>query len=288
LDASTIFPPHRVTIVGALNVTPDSFSDGGRFVRAGTTIDIESAAAEAAEMVRRGAHVIDVGGESTRPGATEVPVAEEIARAVRVVESVAKRVEVPISIDTRKAAVAEAALAAGATIVNDVSGGAFDPDLLAQTARAGAVLVLGHARGLPADMQADPHYDDTLRDVGDELAAAIAGARAAGVALERIAVDPGIGFGKRGSDNLALLGRVAELSQRLGRPVLVGPSRKRFLGEITGEPVAERDPATWAACAVAAFAGADAVRVHDVAGAVRAVAVGRAIRDASLHAGATA
>lgn len=281
MNASTIFPPHRVTIVGALNVTPDSFSDGGRFVRAGTMVDIQSAAAEAEALVRRGAHVVDIGGESTRPGAASVDVNEELARTVHVVEAVAKRIDAPISIDTRKAVVAEAALAAGARIVNDVSGGAYDPDLVGTVARAGAVLVLGHARGLPADMQRDPHYDDALREIGDELEASLERACAAGVSRDRVAIDPGIGFGKRRDDNLALLGRVGELKARLGRPVLVGPSRKRFLGDVTGEPVAERDAATCAACAVAAFAGADAVRVHDVAGVARAVGVGRAIRDAS-------
>jgi dihydropteroate synthase len=276
VNATTIFPPHRVTIVGALNMTPDSFSDGGRFVRAGSNVNIEAAAEAAEGLVRDGAHVIDIGGESTRPGAVPADVDVEIARTARVVEAVAKRVDAPISIDTRKAPVAEAALAAGARIVNDVSGLGFDPELAALAARAGAVLILGHARGTPATMQRDPRYDDVIGEVGDELANSLARARAAGVAEERLAVDPGIGFGKRLRDNLALLARVGELRERLGRPVVVGPSRKSFLGEITGEPV----EATWAACAVAVFAGADAVRVHDVAGAARAVPIGRAIRDA--------
>jgi dihydropteroate synthase len=280
VNATTIFPPHRVTIVGALNMTPDSFSDGGRFVRAGSNVNIEAAAEAAEGLVRDGAHVIDIGGESTRPGAVPADVDVEIARTARVVEAVAKRVDAPISIDTRKAPVAEAALAAGARIVNDVSGLGFDPELAALAARAGAVLILGHARGTPATMQRDPRYDDVIGEVGDELANSLARARAAGVAEERLAVDPGIGFGKRLRDNLALLARVGELRERLGRPVVVGPSRKSFLGEITGEPVERRDPATWAACAVAVFAGADAVRVHDVAGAARAVPIGRAIRDA--------
>ena len=147
-------------------------------------------------------------------------------------------------------------------------------------ARAGAVLILGHARGTPETMQRDPRYDDALGEVADELEASVAQARAAGLAEEQLAVDPGIGFGKRQQDNLALLARVGELRERLGLPVLVGPSRKSFLGAITGEPAPLRDEATWAACAVAVFAGADAVRVHDVAGTARAVAIGRAIRDA--------
>lgn len=281
MDASTIFPPHRVTIVGALNVTPDSFSDGGRFMREGTTVDVEAAAQEAVALVRAGADVVDIGGESTRPGAEEMPVDVELGRTLRVVEAVAKRIDVPISIDTRKAPVAEAAVAAGAGVVNDVSGFSFDSDMAAVVANSGAIAVLGHARGLPEDMQRAPHYDDTLREVGDELAVAFDRALSAGVAEERIVLDPGIGFGKRLEDNLALLGRVGELRERFGRPVLLGPSRKAFLGAITGEAVGERDPATWAACAVAVFAGADAVRVHDVAGASRAVSIGRAIRDAA-------
>jgi dihydropteroate synthase len=280
VNATTVFPPHRVTIVGALNVTPDSFSDGGRFVRVGSDVNIEAAAAAAEGLVRDGAHVIDIGGESTRPGAVPVDVDLEIARTARVVEAVAKCVDAPISIDTRKAPVAEAALAAGARIINDVSGLDFDPELAALAARAGAVLILGHARGTPASMQRDPHYDDVIGEVGDELASSLARARAAGVAEAQLVVDPGIGFGKRTRDNLALLARVGELRERLGRPVLVGPSRKSFLGQITGEPAERRDPATWAACAVAVFAGADAVRVHDVAGAAGAVPIAWAIRDA--------
>jgi dihydropteroate synthase len=209
-----------------------------------------------------------------------VPVDLEIARTARVVEAVAKAVDAPISIDTRKAPVAEAALEAGARVVNDVSGLGFDSELAGVAARAGAVLILGHARGTPETMQRDPRYDDALREVAEELEASVEQARAAGLSEEQLAVDPGIGFGKRPHDNLALLARVGELRERLGLPVLVGPSRKSFLGAITGEPAARRDEATWAACAVAVFAGADAVRVHDVAGTARAVAIGRAIRDA--------
>jgi len=280
VNARTIFPPHRVTIVGALNVTPDSFSDGGRFVREGSSVNIEAAVEAARGLARDGAHVIDIGGESTRPGAVPVPVDREIARTARVVEAVAKAVDAPISIDTRKAAVAEAALGSGARIVNDVSGLAFDSELAGVVARAGAVLILGHARGTPETMQRDPRYGDVLSEVAQELAASIAQACAAGLSERQLVVDPGIGFGKRLEDNLALLARLGELRERLRLPLLVGPSRKSFLGAITGEPAPRRDEATWAACAVAVFAGADAVRVHDVAGAARAVKIGRAIRDA--------
>lgn len=284
MNARTIFPLERVTIVGALNLTPDSFSDGGRFVRTGSKVNIEAAVEAAESLVRDGAHVIDIGGESTRPGAVAVGVEVEIDRTAPVIEAIAKRVNAPISIDTRKAAVAEAALDAGARIVNDVSGLAFDPDLAGVVAAAQAVLILGHARGTPETMQREPFYDDAVAEVGEELAAAVSEAHAAGVAMDRIAVDPGIGFAKRVEDNLRLISNIGALAQRLSHPVLVGPSRKAFLGAVTGDPVERRDPATWAACAIAAFVGADAVRVHDVAGAVKAVAVGRAMRDASQEA----
>jgi dihydropteroate synthase len=270
-----LFPPDRVTLVGVLNATPDSFSDGGRFA------DVAAAAAWGRELVRQGAHVLDVGGESTRPGAEPVPAEVEIGRVVPLIRRLAQELGLPISVDTRKARVADAALAAGACAVNDVSGGRFDPELLAVAARHGADLVLGHLRGEPATMQRDVRFDDVLEEVAEELAAAVERAREAGVARERIAVDPGIGFGKCREHNLALLANVGVLRERLGRPVLVGPSRKSFLGELTGEPrPAARDLASHVACAVAVFAGADAVRVHDVAGAASAVAVARALRGA--------
>ncbi len=283
---SAIFPRSRVTIVGVLNATPDSFSDGGRFVRDEARVDLAGAVDTAAALVAEGAHVIDVGGESTRPGAREVPARVEIARTAPVVEALTKRFEVAVSIDTRKAEVAEAALEAGARIVNDVSGLRFDPSLAAVTAHRGAGLVLGHVRGTPETMQHEPHFDDVLAEVAEELGESVERALAAGVERAHIAVDPGIGFGKRQADNLALLSHPDRLRERLGLPVLVGPSRKSFLGEITGDPVAERDRATLAACAVAVFAGADAVRVHDVAGARRAVAVASALRAARQEAAA--
>lgn len=279
---SPIFPRERVTIVGVLNATPDSFSDGGRWVAdVGAPLDVEGATRAGLALEAAGAHVLDVGGESTRPGAAEVPVERELARVIPLVESLAKSSRLPISVDTRKATVARAALAAGASVVNDVSGGRFDPGLLAEVARAGATVILGHLRGEPATMQDAPHFDDVLREVGDELAERVAAAEAAGITPQRIVVDPGIGFGKRLEDNLALLARAGTLRARLGRPLLVGPSRKAFLGALTGDPVERRDVATAAACAVAVFAGADALRVHDVAGGVRAAAVGRALRAAS-------
>jgi len=284
--ASAIFPRERVTVVGVLNATPDSFSDGGRWVDERGAVDVDAAVDFAAQMVEAGAQMIDVGGESTRPGATEVPMALEIDRTAPIVEALAKRFAVEISIDTRKAGVAEAALDAGARVVNDVSGLSFDAALAEIAANAGASLIVGHARGTPETMQQDPHFDDVLAEVATELGVSLAAARAAGIPDERLAVDPGIGFGKRLEDNLALLANAGSLGETLGLPVLVGPSRKRFLGSLTGDPLECRDAATAAACAVAIFAGADAVRVHDVAGAVRAAAVAGALRKARRGAAA--
>lgn len=274
------FPRGRITIVGILNATPDSFSDGGRFLRRGSPLDVEAARAAGLALARDGAHVLDVGGESTRPGAETLAPGEELARVIPVLAALAKCTAIPLSIDTRKSEVARAALEAGASIVNDVSGLRFDPALAEVAARAGATLVLGHLRGEPATMQDAPHFDDVLEEVAAELAESVARACRAGVPRARLVVDPGLGFGKRLEDNLALLANLERLRERLGLPLLVGPSRKAFLGALVGDPVAERDRATQAACAVAAFAGADAVRVHDVAGAARAVTIGRALRGA--------
>jgi dihydropteroate synthase len=267
-----------VTIVAVLNATPDSFSDGGRFVGGTGRVMVERAVDAAAALIAEGAHVLDVGGESTRPGAREVPAELEIERTAPLVEALAKRFDRPISIDTRKAAVADAALEAGAALVNDVSGLGHDPGLAALVARRGAGLVVGHLRGTPETMQRAPHFADVLDEVAEELGHSLGRARAAGVPDERLCADPGLGFGKKLEHNLRLLAGLSGLRERLGVPLMVGPSRKSFLGALTGDPPEARDPASWAACAVAAFCGADAVRVHSVAGALRAVQVGRAIR----------
>ncbi len=277
---STIFPQERVTVVGVLNLTPDSFSDGGRFVRAGADLDLEAAVAEAEALVESGAGMLDVGGESTRPGATEVPAEVEIARTCPLIEALAKSIAVPISIDTRKAEVAEAAIEAGAAVVNDISGLQSDPALAGVTARAGASIILGHLRGEPGTMQRSVKFEDVLVEVAAELHAAAAQALEAGVPAERIGVDPGIGFGKRLPHNLDLIANIGRVREAVGFPVLVGPSRKSFLGELTGDPVDRRVAASFAASAVAIFAGADAIRVHDVAGAARVAKVARALRDA--------
>jgi dihydropteroate synthase len=268
-----------VTIVAVINATPDSFSDGGRFVREGGRVDVDAVVDRAAALLRDGAHVLDVGGESTRPGARAVPVSLELERTAPLIEALAKRFDAPLSIDTRKAEVADAALAAGAGIVNDVSGLRHDPGLAAVAARHGASLVLGHLRGEPETMQDAPRFRDVVAEVAAELGESVARARAAGLPGERLAVDPGLGFGKGLADNLRLLRAAGRLGEALGLPVLVGPSRKSFLGALTGDPVGARDPASWAACALAVHAGADALRVHEVGGAVRAAALARAVRE---------
>jgi dihydropteroate synthase len=264
----------RVLIVGVLNVTPDSFSDGGRYA------DVNAAVAAGVVMVDAGADWIDVGGESTRPGAAVVPEEEERARVVPVITGLAARLagRARISVDTYKAGTALAALAAGATVVNDVSGGLLDPAIVAAAAGADAALVLGHLRGRPATMMDEVAFADVVAEVGDELAARVAAARAAG--CREIWADPGIGFGKRLPHNLALLARLPELARRAGAPLLVGVSRKRFIGELTGRPAGERLLGTAAAVAAAVLGGAAAVRVHDVAEMREVVRVASAIAGA--------
>ena len=280
MDRESIFQRDRVTIVGVLNLTPDSFSDGGRFVTASEQVDVAAGVCAAEELVAAGAHVLDLGGESTRPGAGEVPVEVEIRRTRPLVERLAQRIDTPISIDTRKEKVARAALASGARIVNDISGLRCDPGIAELCAATGATLILGHMRGTPESMQIAPRYDDVLAEVARELESSVEIALAAGVAREQLVIDPGIGFGKRLEDNLQLIAHAGWLRERLALPILLGHSRKSFLGKITGDPVDEREVATTAVSGIAAFTGADALRVHDVASARRAASVGRALRGA--------
>jgi dihydropteroate synthase len=248
----------RPRLMGILNVTPDSFSDGGRFLGA------EAAVTQALAMAE-GAEIIDIGGESTRPGAVEVPVSEEIARTIPVIRALRDGgLAAPISIDTRKAQVAEAALQAGATIVNDVSAFDFDPALGPLVSRSGVPVVLMHAQGVPASMQDDPRYGDVLLDVYDALAARLARAEALGIDRARIVLDPGIGFGKTLEHNLTLL-RGLSLFHGLGCPILLGTSRKRFIGSIGRAPDAQDRAPGSIATALAGFAqGVQIVRVHDV------------------------
>ncbi|BCG46875.1 Dihydropteroate synthase [Citrifermentans bremense] len=255
----------RPLIMGILNVTPDSFSDGGRF------FSLDAAIERAQEMEREGADIIDIGGESTRPNAPAVGVAQELDRVVPVIEALSRRIQVPISIDTYKAEVARAACAAGAEIVNDVTGLMFDPDMARVAAEADAGVVVMHTRGMPDTMQADTGYEDLVSEVKRYLEQSVALARQAGVADARIAVDPGIGFGKSVEGNLELIKRLAEFRE-LGFPVLVGPSRKSFVGAVTGRVGGERIFGTAAAVAMSVAHGASIIRVHDVA-AMKDVAV---------------
>jgi dihydropteroate synthase len=265
----------RTILVGILNVTPDSFSDGGSY---GST---EEAVAAGVAMVEEGADWIDVGGESTRPGAEPVPEAEERARVIPVIGELAARISsrARISIDTYKSGTAFAALQAGATIVNDVTGGLLDPELLSVAGEANATVVLGHLRGTPETMMEGIWFGDVVMEVGEELDARVWAARSAG--CKEIYADPGIGFGKKLQHNLRLLADLPQLCDRLGVPVMVGPSRKGFIGELTQREPAHRAFGTAAAVAAAVKGGAAAVRVHDVAAMRDVLAVTEAIAAAA-------
>ncbi len=255
----------RPHVMGILNVTPDSFSDGGTF------LDPQAALDRAVAMVEEGADLIDVGGESTRPGSRGVSVEEELARVIPVVEALAPRLGVPLSVDTAKAAVAERAVGAGAAIVNDVSGLTADPGMAGTVAAAGCALVVMHLRGTPQTMQADTTYGDLLAEVWAGLAASVERAEAAGVPRERVVVDPGIGFGKNPQGSLALLGRLGEFAT-LGCPLLIGASRKSFIGAtVGGEGPQDRLEGSLAAAVVALGQGAQLFRVHDVRATRRAL-----------------
>ena len=261
----------RTLVMGILNVTPDSFSDGGRF------LDHEAATAHGVRMAEEGADIIDVGGESTRPGSDEVPIEEEIERVVPVVKRLSAELDVPISIDTRKSEVARAAVDAGAAIVNDVSA-ARDEGIFDVSRTSGAGLVLMHMQGEPKTMQQEPHYDDVVREVHDELASRLDAAVAAGIDRDRLCADPGLGFGKTTEHSLTLMREVDALAD-LGVPILVGPSRKSFIGDALGEvPVDRRLHGTAGAVAWMAAHGAHIVRVHDVGPIVEVLRVVDAIR----------
>jgi dihydropteroate synthase len=260
----------RCLVMGVLNVTPDSFSDVGRYLDHGAAI------AHGRALVAEGADLLDVGGESSRPGATYVDERTELDRVVPVIEALAPAIDVPISIDTRKAGVARAALAAGAAVVNDVSAGRDDPDILGVAADAKAPVVLMHMRGTPATMQDDPRYTDVVAEVADFLAERCAAAEAAGVSRDALVVDPGIGFGKRDEHNYALLADLARFTL-LGHPVLVGVSRKGFIGRALGLPALERVEGTAATVVWVVERGARIVRVHDVRHMVRTVRMTEAL-----------
>ena len=247
----------RTCIMGFLNVTPDSFSDGGRF------LDPSRAVERAMEMVVEGADVIDIGGESSRPGSKHVSAEEELRRVMPVIQSLAGKTSVPLSIDTWKSEVARGALAGGAQIVNDITALRGDTEMARVIAEHGAGVVLMHMKGDPGTMQDDPFYDDLLGEIISYLGESISIAESAGIDSARIMVDPGIGFGKTAEHNLRIIKELRKLKD-LGKPLLVGTSRKSFIGEVTGREVDERDFGTAASVAVAIQNGADMVRVHDV------------------------
>lgn len=261
----------RPLVMGVLNVTPDSFYDGGSWG------DPAAAVERGLQMLADGADIVDVGGESTRPGSRPVAPVEELERVMPVIGELHRRApESLISVDTNKAEVADAALEAGAAVVNDISGLTFDPSLADVAAGRGAGLVLMHIQNRPADMQRDPAYADVVEEVASFLADALSRAVAAGVREERIALDPGIGFGKTLAHNLALINRLDRL-HRLGRPVLVGLSRKSFIGALLGNEPGERLAGSLGAAVAAAARGAHVLRVHDVKETVQALGVAEAI-----------
>jgi dihydropteroate synthase len=260
----------RAWLMGVLNVTPDSFSDGGLYAEPGRAVDRGLA------LVAEGADIVDVGGESTRPGSLPVPEAEELRRVVPVVEALRKQTPALISVDTTKSAVARAALEAGADIVNDTSALRFDPAMAGVVARSGAAVVLMHMKGTPLTMQDAPAYDDIVGEIAAFLDDRIRVAEAAGIPRGRIVVDPGIGFGKSFAHNLELLRRQADF-HALGRPLLVGFSRKAFLGRILDRPPDERLEGTIAAAVLSVERGAHILRVHDVGPVARAVRAAEAI-----------
>lgn len=278
-----VSPPALPRIMGVLNVTPDSFSDGGRY------LEPEKAVEHGLKLVQEGAHMVDVGGESTRPGAVAVPVEEESRRIVPVVTALARE-GVPVSIDTRRSKVARAALENGAVMINDVSGGLFDPEMIPLAAASGCELVLMHAQGDPSTMQVAPQYSDPVREVASFLRQRGHAALEAGLEPGRLLLDPGIGFGKRLEHNLALLRRLPEL-RSLGSPLLLGVSRKSFIGHLTGaeqqdawrsaerrDRPEERLGGTAAALAACVAGGAEVLRVHDVGIMAEAIQIAVALR----------
>jgi dihydropteroate synthase len=259
-------------VMGIVNVTPDSFSDGGRFFAADAALE------QALTLVREGASIVDIGGESTRPGSELVSLDEELRRVLPVVEALAGSVGVPISVDTMKAEVARQALAAGAALLNDVSALRFDDEMVDVVAESGAPVCLMHMQGMPKTMQDDPRYDDVVDEVIAFLEGRMAFALARGVREEQIMVDPGIGFGKTVAHNLALLDGLDRIAT-LGRPVLLGASRKRFLGAILGAEPSGRAIGTVATTVIGFLAGAHVFRVHDVRPNFEALRVALAVRE---------
>ncbi|MEY4387347.1 MAG: hypothetical protein RLY20_2630 [Verrucomicrobiota bacterium] len=262
--------PRPVMVMGVVNVTPDSFSDGGQFLDAGKAI------AHALKLVEQGAELLDIGGESTRPGATPVSEAEELRRVLPVIEALARKTQVPLSIDTVKPAVAKAALTAGASIVNDIAANRTDETLWRIVADAGAGYICMHMQGTPQTMQADPRYADVTREVGEFFNERLARLSASGMRAEQVALDPGIGFGKTLEHNLQLLAHLGNFTA-FARPLVLGVSRKSFIGRIAPSQATDRLPGSLAATSLAVAAGVQMIRAHDVAETVEAVRVAEAI-----------
>jgi len=267
----TLMLGRRTLLMGVLNVTPDSFSDGGLF------LDKEKATSHGLRMVEEGADIIDVGGESTRPGAKPLELEEELRRVIPVIESLAKRVDVPISIDTYKSAVAERAIEAGAEIINDISGLHFDPTLAQIAAKEDTPLILMHIRGIPETMQKNVHYDSLFSEILRYLRDSIQRAESAGLDPQQVIVDPGIGFGKTIEDNLLIIKNLHEF-RILGKPIMLGTSRKSFIGRILNASAGERLEGTISSIAIGVLNGAQIIRSHDVHQAKKAIAVADAIR----------
>jgi dihydropteroate synthase len=264
---------HTPLIMGILNVTPDSFYDGGNFFSLNRAID------HALRMASEGADIVDVGGESTRPGSDPTPLDKELARVIPVIEGIRRKSNIPLSIDTYKADVASAAVAAGIDMVNDISALSFDHRMVDVVARSGVPVVMQHIKGTPRDMQANPSYEDVIGEIRDFFIERIAFARGRGVEEKRIIIDPGIGFGKRLQDNLVIIRELGRLKE-LGHPILIGTSMKSFLGRIVGSDVlADRAEGSLASVAMSLWHGADMVRVHDVAATRKVVLFMRALMD---------
>jgi dihydropteroate synthase len=265
----------RTLLMGILNVTPDSFSDGGLF------FEKEKAVAQGLRMVEEGADLLDVGGESTRPGSKPLDLEEELRRVIPVIESLAKKVDIPISIDTYKSQVALRAFEAGAKMINDISGLNYDHDLARVAAKENAPIILMHIRGAPETMQKDVHYESLFSEILQYLGESIRRAESAGVDPQQIVVDPGIGFGKTLEDNLLIIKNLSEF-RILGKPILLGTSRKSFIGKILNTEVTERLEGTLSSIAIGVLNGAHIIRAHDVLPAKRAIAIADAVRRAGM------
>jgi len=268
--------PRPTLVMGVVNVTPDSFSDGGRHAEAGKAVEHGLA------LAREGADILDIGGESTRPNAAEVPEGEELARVIPVVEALARELPIPISIDTRRPSVAKAAVAAGASVVNDVEASRSDPAMWRLVAETGVGYVAMHMLGTPATMQMDPQYRDVVREVGEFFAERLASLAAAGVHPEQVALDPGFGFGKTTRHNLELLSSLGVFMMH-GRPTLVGVSRKSFIGNVLDRPVDQRLAGSLACAAWAVGRGAQLIRAHDVRETVDVVRMVESIQASKMN-----